>query len=217
MKFSELDSILVATRNANKAKELCHKLELENLAHIRVRTLIEPDFAAIPEVVEDQPTFAANAIKKAKEIAAHPYTPPYTIVLGEDSGLCVKTLNHAPGVHSARYAFLNDAGVDHDNQANLEFLLKQMQKQNDRSAAFITVISLVLRDTDGNLSEPLIVEGKCEGQLTHEARGNQGFGYDPIFIPDGETRTFGEMSLEEKQKFSHRAKAFDELLKALKA
>lgn len=123
---------------------------------------------------------------------------------GEDTGLEVYALNGEPGVKSARYA-----GDGRDFAANIDKLLHNLEEKTNRSARFRTVISLIFNGKEHQF------EGVCEGQIIEQYRGTEGFGYDPVFLPDGDTRTFAEMSLEEKNKFSHRGKAMKKLISFL--
>ena len=122
----------------------------------------------------------------------------------DDTGLEVEVLNNAPGVYSARYA-----GTGHDSEANMNKLLSEMNHKENRKARFRTVIALVL---DG---KEYTFDGIVNGSITTEKRGNSGFGYDPIFMPDGYNKTFGEMPEKDKNKISHRANAFAKLMKLL--
>ena len=124
-----------------------------------------------------------------------------TNCFSEDSGLEVKALNGEPGVKSARYA-----GDGRSNDKNIDKLLANLEGKTDRSARFRTVISLIL---DG---QETLFEGICNGRITDQRKGTQGFGYDPVFLPDGTDKTFGEMDLAEKDQFSHRAKATQKLV-----
>ena len=160
-----------------------------------------------PEPVEDGVTFAENALIKARAAAAH----SGLAALADDSGICVDVLGGSPGVFSAYWA-----GQKKDAAANLELLLDQLRDVADphRSAHFISTIALVTPE-----GREEVVEGLWPGRLAHEASGGGGFGYDPIFVPDGqpdgEQRTVGEFTAEEKQAQSHRARAFAALVPLL--
>ena len=122
----------------------------------------------------------------------------------EDSGLEVNSLNGAPGVHSARYA-----GDETNAEKNIEKLLNELNDLDDRSARFRTVISLIISKKE------YLFEGICPGNITHQPVGQAGFGYDPVFIPDGSDKTFAMMTMEEKNNFSHRKKAMEKLVNFL--
>jgi len=149
------------------------------------------------EIPEPHPTLEANATEKSTVI----YELTGKNCFSEDSGLETEALNGAPGVRSARFA--DDEPEYSSNTGKLLALLKD---QENRNARFKTVISLII-----NGKEELF-EGLCSGTITREPMGTNGFGYDPVFIPDGSTKTFGEMTLEEKQEFSHRKKAVKKLV-----
>lgn len=194
--------IVLATHNPHKVDEF---------AQIVARA--RPDLHVIgydgPEPIEDGVTFAENALIKARAAAAHTGLP----ALADDSGICVDVLGGAPGIFSAYWA-----GQHKDPKANLELLLDQLRDIRDphRTAHFTSVIALVAPTADG--VEERHVEGIWPGRLAHEASGTGGFGYDPIFIPDGQVgpeRTAAELRPEEKQSQSHRARAFDALVPLL--
>lgn len=183
--------IIFATNNSNKVKEIKkstgHRLDIVTLKEAG----IDQD---IPEPYD---TLEENAATKAKTI----YQLTRENCFSEDSGLEVEVLNGAPGVHSARYA-----GEEKSDSNNIQKLLQNMEGINNRNAQFRTVIHLIYN------GKQLQFEGICKGTLTEAASGASGFGYDPIFIPEGETRTFAEMTMDEKNKISHRRKAMDQLI-----
>jgi XTP/dITP diphosphohydrolase len=160
-----------------------------------------PVFSAPPE---NGDSFVANARIKARSMKA---MKPGIWVMGEDSGLMVEGLNGLPGIHSARYA--GPKASDGENVAKLLKMIAIRQIAN-RKAAFISVI--VAFDPEGNEH---IFEGRMEGEIAKAARGTTGFGYDPVFIPEGETKTLSELGLAHKNKISHRAKAVTEMMSAL--
>ena len=129
----------------------------------------------------------------------------------DDTGLEVDALNGAPGVFSARYA----GGEGHDSEANMQKLLRELGENNNRKARFRTVIALILRgekqEVRGEGQEPLLFEGIVNGTIAHEKHGSEGFGYDPIFIPDGYNQSFAELGLDIKNSISHRARAVKKL------
>jgi XTP/dITP diphosphohydrolase len=153
----------------------------------------------LPEPAETENTFIGNAILKARVAAKESGMP----ALADDSGLAVTALNGAPGIYSARWA-----GPKKDFHAAMERVNREMGKAKDRSAAFIC--ALAVGWPDGHAEA---VEGRIDGQLIWPPRGDKGFGYDPIFIPDGYDKTFAEIPASEKQSMSHRAKAFAQLVK----
>ena len=180
--------LLFATRNADKLREIRAELAIPGL-------IIESalDYPDAPEVVEDGDTLEANAIKKAVSLARH----FQCWTLADDTGLEVEALDGAPGIYAGRYA-----GPEATYAENLHKLLAAMSGRRNRRARFRTVIALA--DPLGNART---VDGVCPGRITDSARGGDGFGYDPVFEPEGETRTFAEMSLAEKNRCSHRARA----------
>ena len=192
--------IVLATHNPHKVAEF-----QQIVAQAR------PDLTIIgydgPEPVEDGVTFAQNALIKARAASAH----TGLAALADDSGICVDVLGGSPGVFSAYWA-----GQKKDAVANLELLLDQLRDIADphRTAHFTSTIALVLPD-----GREQVVEGRWPGRLARAASGSGGFGYDPIFIPDGQPagqeRSVGQFSAEEKQAQSHRARAFAELVPLL--
>lgn len=180
--------IVLATRNQGKVKEL-----REMLADFPVDIRSLADFGPLPEVVEDGATFDDNAYKKALFTAKALGLP----AMADDSGLVVEALDGAPGVHSARYA-----GEEADDAANIAKLLKAMEGREDRRAAFVCVLSLAVP-----AGPALTYEGRCEGEITHEPRGSQGFGYDPVMFYAPLGKTFAELTSEEKNRVSHRGAA----------
>jgi len=152
------------------------------------------------DIPEPHDTLEANAREKAVTI----YHMTNTACFSEDTGLEVEALNGEPGVRSARYA-----GEDQSFQNNIDKLLLNLKGQENRKAQFRTVICLIM---EGNIE---FFEGVCEGQIISEQKGGEGFGYDPIFVPNGAEKTFAEMSLEEKNQYSHRRKAVDKLVSFL--
>lgn len=186
--------LIFASNNANKVQEIQQILP----AGI---TLISLKAAGILiDIPEPHDTLEANAREKSTTI----YRLTGQDCFSEDTGLEVAALGGEPGVRSARYA--GDAA---DPAANTAKLLAGLSKISDRRARFRTVISLILAGTEYQF------EGICTGHITNFPQGSNGFGYDPVFIPDGATRSFGEMTMEEKKKFSHRRKATDLLVSFL--
>ena len=188
--------VLLGTKNPNKIREI--KEICAEFCNAEVLTFVECPFS---DVLEDGETFAENARKKAKEICAQTGLP----VLAEDSGLEVDALGGAPGVQSARFA-----GEHRDDRANIEKLLASLQGSTDRRARFRCVAVLVFPD-----GTELLGEGILEGQIAHAPRGSEGFGYDPIFIPDGYTQTLAELGPQIKNVISHRRRALEGLMRQL--
>lgn len=184
--------MVLATRNEGKVKELRRVLSDFD---IDLRSL--NDFGPIPEAVEDGDTFDENAYKKALFTARVLGLP----AISDDSGLVVEALNGAPGVYSARYA-----GENATDEENIKKLLVEMKGESNRKAAFQCVISIAVPS-----GPALTYEGKCEGTITTEPSGNDGFGYDPVFFSPKLGKTFAESSIEEKNKISHRGRALIEI------
>ena len=188
--------IHLATGNAHKVAEFsAFAKAMANRQQCSIEIVMAKQ---MPAVVEDTGTFAGNARKKAQALQAQ--LPADAWVLADDSGVCVAALGGLPGVESAYYA-----GAQHDAAANLRKLTEVMREVPDgqRGAAFVCV--LVLRGPGG---VERVCEGRCEGVLRHEPRGGGGFGYDPLFIPHGQTRTYAELTEAEKNKISHRGRAW---------
>ena len=194
--------IVLATRNAGKIAELRRILGgLRAADGSGVDVVGLEEFPDAPDVPETELTFEGNALLKARAIAAHTGLP----AVADDSGLCVDALGGMPGVLSARWSGrFGDASGDKD-RANLELVLDQLADvaEDRRGGAFVCAAALVL---PGGVEH--CVEGRLRGRIIDAPRGSGGFGYDPIFLPDGETRTTAEMSPEEKDAISHRGRAF---------
>lgn len=209
-------TLLIATHNPHKVAEIQSLLGLT----YRCRHLSE--FSDPPAVVEDAPTFAGNAIKKA--VALRDWWQrtqagaSLDYVLADDSGLEVDALNGAPGVHSARFAALgsdvSSNATDADNNAKLLRLLKGVPAEK-RTARFKCVMALL--PTHGTVATPELFVGACEGRIAFECRGKGGFGYDPLFLPQGYDRTFAELGAAIKNQLSHRARALEHLKAWLEA
>ena len=189
--------LVFATNNAHKLDEISsmlgEKVELLSLKDIHCHV-------DIPETAD---TLEGNAMLKAEYI----YKNYGLDCFADDTGLEVEALNGAPGVYSARYA----GGEEHNAEANMQKLLQNMQGVQNRKAQFRTAICLIL---DGKKH---LFEGIVKGEIIKEKRGSSGFGYDPIFVPEGYTKTFAEMGNETKNKISHRALAVEKLCRFLKA
>jgi XTP/dITP diphosphohydrolase len=180
---------VLATRNEGKVRELARILDDVDLVGLG-------EYPDAPEVAETGATFEENALLKARAIAAFTGRPS----VADDSGLCVDALNGMPGIFSARWS-----GTHGDDKANLDLLLAQIADVPDerRQANFTCAAAIAYPDGATH-----VVLGKVTGQLIRERRGSGGFGYDPIFVPDGYDVTTAEMTAEEKDAISHRGKAF---------
>ena len=186
------DTVVLATRNQGKLRELARILGDQ----IRLSGLDE--FPGAPDVPETGSTFEENALLKARAVAAHAGLP----AVADDSGLCVDALNGMPGVLSARWA-----GGHGDDKANLDLVLAQVAEVPDArlGARFVCAAALVVPD---GAPREWVVTGEVVGRLLREPRGSGGFGYDPIFVPDGFALTTAEMTPEAKDAISHRGRAF---------
>lgn len=199
--------IVLATRNEHKVDEVRRILaEAEQDTTAAIDVIPATQFPDAPEVVEDGSTFAANAALKAVALAEFTGLP----AIADDSGLCVDALNGMPGIFSARWSGRQgDPGRD---LANLELVLAQTADVPDsrRGASFHCAVALALPD-----GQVRVVEGRVDGRLIREPRGQQGFGYDPIFIADGSDRTTAQLAPAEKDAISHRGRAIRALLPVL--
>lgn len=188
--------LIFATNNANKVAE--------------IQSLVGPDFNIIDmqsagidiDIPEPHDTLNENALEKASTI----FKITTTNCFSEDTGLEIESLNGAPGVKSARYA-----GEDRNFQANIDKVLEELSNKENRKAQFRTVICLIWEN------QTYYFEGICKGQIARTMQGEKGFGYDPIFIPDGSDKSFAQMSMEEKNSFSHRQKAVTQLFEFLRS
>jgi XTP/dITP diphosphohydrolase len=195
------DCVVLATRNAAKLRELARILHEPKIPLAGLDA-----FPGVPDVAETGATFEENALLKARAIARYTHLP----AVADDSGLCVDALNGMPGVLSARWA-----GGHGDDKANLDLVLAQVADIPDarRGARFVCAAALVL---PGETSHEVVVTGSLAGRLTRERRGSGGFGYDPIFLPDGFDLTTAEMTPEAKDAISHRGRAFRALVPFIK-
>jgi len=182
--------LVFATNNPNKLREINHILgnsfQLLSLNDLKIEN----------DIPENEPTLEGNALHKARHINRLVNMD----VFADDTGLEIDALDGRPGVHSARFA-----GEAKDSNDNIDKVLGLLGSESDRRARFRTVIALII---DGR---EFLFDGRAEGRIIYEKRGNEGFGYDPVFVPEGETRTFAEMPLSEKNLISHRARAFEKL------
>ncbi|HNV30374.1 MAG TPA: RdgB/HAM1 family non-canonical purine NTP pyrophosphatase [Cyclobacteriaceae bacterium] len=188
-------TICFATNNEHKLKEiralLGNEFRLVGLAEVGCNE----------ELAEDQTTLEGNSLQKAEYV----FRKSGTSCFADDTGLEVEVLNNEPGVFSARYA-----GEQRSAEDNMNLLLKNLSGKDNRNARFRTVITLI---TPEGIRQ---FEGEVHGKIIDEKRGTEGFGYDPIFLPDGFSKTLAEMTLEEKSAISHRARAFKKLIAYLK-
>jgi len=200
-----MDKIVFATNNKHKIEEIRALLSASgSQVGEKYEILSLSDIGCTADIPETSDTFAGNALQKAEYVKSRFGYDCFA----DDSGLEVRALGMAPGVHSARYAA--DEGHDHDSEANMDKLLSRMQRIKKREAQFRTVIVLIL---GGQTYE---FEGICKGTISTERLGSGGFGYDPIFVPNGHTESFAQMSLEAKNEISHRGKAVRQLVEFLK-
>ncbi len=193
--------LVFATNNTNKL------LEISNLIGSNIKLLSLSNIGCFDEIPEDQDTIEGNAFQKAWFI----YEKYHKNCFADDTGLEVEALNGRPGVYSARYSEdeAPEISKEYRSEANIGKLIREMKDIKNRKAAFRTIICLVI---DG---EKIFFEGKVNGMIINKKKGFSGFGYDPVFIPDGYNKTYAEMSLEEKNKISHRAKAIEKLTEYL--
>lgn len=195
--FPVAGEIVIASHNAGKVREIG-----DLLAPLGV-TALSAGVLGLPEPEETADSFAGNALLKARAAAAAAVLP----ALADDSGLAVRALGGDPGIHSARWA-----GPERDFALAMSKVNRALGETLDRSAAFVCVLALAKPD-----GSEAVFEGTVAGRLVWPPRGDRGFGYDPIFAPDGHETTFGEMEPAAKHAISHRARAFAELLAAWRA
>ena len=196
--------LVLATHNQGKVRELAEMLSNSyqpSADNHYIEVISLKSYPNAPEVIEDRATYAENASKKASVIAQ--YTGLLT--LADDAGLEINALNGAPGVNSKRWV-----GEDATDAQRIASLLEALEGVPDRRARFVAAIAVVHPDT-----VPEVVVGVCEGQITHTPAGQSGFGYDPIFVPNGYEQTFAELGEEIKNQISHRAKALQQALALL--
>ncbi len=196
-----MHTLIFATNNQHKVDE--------------IQSLVGQDFNIIPlktagidiDIPEPHDSLQENAAEKANTIFAITQQNCFS----EDTGLEIEALAGAPGVKSARYA-----GEDRDFQANIDKVLLNLKDQENRAAQFRTVICLIWKEADQNTTTHYF-EGICKGVITEGMQGEKGFGYDPIFIPEGANKSFAQMSMEEKNSYSHRQKAVTQLFEFLRS
>ncbi|MEN9400285.1 MAG: hypothetical protein RL632_1388 [Bacteroidota bacterium] len=183
--------LVFATHNTNKAREI------QSIMPSGVEILSLEDIGCDEDIPETGDTLTENALQKARYV----YSKFGLNCFADDTGLEVAALNNEPGVYSARYA-----GPEKDANANMDLLLHNLWNHSDRSARFRTCIALIIH------GEETLFVGTVEGRIGAEKLGSEGFGYDPIFYPEASTRTFAEMTLNEKSEQSHRARAFKKMI-----
>jgi len=185
-----LMTLVFASNNEHKIKEI------NSLLGSSFKLLSLHDINIIEDIPEEEPTIEGNALSKARFV----YNKTGRDVFADDTGLEIKSLNGLPGVHSARFA-----GENKDSSANIEKALSMLGNTKLREARFRTVIALIIKKKE------YLFEGIVNGTITYAKSGTEGFGYDPIFVPEGRSSTFAEMGLAEKNTVSHRARAFEKL------
>ena len=203
--------IVFATNNLHKLQEV------RQILGDSFEVLSLKDIGCDVDIPETGQTLEENALQKAQYIYDHYHMS----VFADDTGLEVEALNGAPGIYSARYASMVDgSSVSHDSEANMACLLKELGENNNRKARFRTVIALILKKDIcpcgcTSVKEIHQFEGIVEGEIIRERRGGEGFGYDPIFQPDGYDKTFAELGMGIKNHISHRARAVQKLAEFL--
>lgn len=183
--------IIFATNNAHKLSEV------RQILGDAFEVLSLNDIGCHEDIPETAPTLEGNALQKARYVHEHYGSDCFA----DDTGLEVAALGGAPGVHTARYAEEQGWGASHDSGANMDCLLHNLEKITDRRARFRTVIALLIK------GEEHLFEGIVEGTILHERHGSEGFGYDPVFQPNGYDTSFAEMSPQDKNAISHRGRA----------
>ena len=187
--------LIIASQNQNKL------VEFKKILGDKINLFSLSDIGLNQEIPENEKTIKKNAMFKAKFVN----TQTGKNVFADDTGLEIDSLNGEPGVYSARYS-----GVDRNPDKNIELVLRKLKNKANRNSRFKTIISLIIDGKSVNF------EGVVEGKITEEKRGSNGFGYDPIFQPNGYASTFGQMSLKEKNKISHRSIAINKMVQYLK-
>lgn len=187
--------LIIASQNQNKL------VEFKKILGDKINLFSLSDIGLNQEIPENEKTIKKNAMFKAKFVNIQTGKN----VFADDTGLEIDSLNGEPGVYSARYS-----GVERNPDKNIELVLTKLKNKTNRNSRFKTIISLIIDGKSVNF------EGVVEGKITEEKRGSNGFGYDPIFQPNGYSSTFGEMSLKEKNKISHRSIAINKMVQYLK-
>ena len=190
VKLNQIMKLVFASNNEHKIREI-NSLLGNSFSLLSLR-----DVNINEDIPEEEPQLEGNALSKARFV----FNATGFDVFADDTGLEIEALNGMPGVHSARFA-----GEKKDSSENIQKVLSMLGSSDNRKARFRTVIALILDKKE------YLFEGTVEGTITKEIRGSEGFGYDPVFIPEGKTSTFAEMELAEKNTVSHRARAFEKL------
>ena len=196
-----MKKIVFATNNQHKLDEIREILG-KNFEIVSLN-----DIGCHEDIPETGNTLEENARQKAEYI----YNKYHLSCFADDTGLEVDALNGAPGVYSARYA----GGEGHDSEANMQKLLRELGENNNRKARFRTAIALLVREEEDENPKLLLFEGIVNGTIAREKHGTEGFGYDPIFVPEGYTQSFAELGTDIKNKISHRARAVKKLAEYL--
>lgn len=200
--------LIVATNNSHKLSEIRSMLDE------KIQVLSLKDIGLDADIEENGTTLAENSHIKAAFVARHlkqkGYPHPYAVI-ADDTGLLVDALDGEPGVRTARYAGGDGPG---DSEANMNLLLKNLEGKENRKAHFSTVITMI-EEQASFITKIKYFEGKVEGTILTEKHGKEGFGYDPVFMPDGYDKSFAELGLEIKNKISHRAMAVNKLVEYL--
>ena len=192
-----MKKIVFATNNAHKLDEI------RQILGSRFQVLSLNDIDCHDEIPEDHDTLEENSRQKAEYI----FSKYHIDCFADDTGLEVEALNGEPGVHSARYA----EGTDHDSEANMRKLLQRLGNNPNRRARFRTVITLIESGVGEDEKKETLFEGIVEGAIAFEKKGSEGFGYDPIFVPEGYTQSFAQLGVDIKNTISHRARAVEKL------
>lgn len=203
--------IVFATNNQHKLQEI------RQILGNRVEVLSLKDIGCDVDIPETGQTLEENALQKARYI----YDNYHIDCFADDTGLEVEALNGAPGIYSARYASMENGAASHDSEANMARLLRELADQDNRTARFRTVIALILKKDVcpcgcTSIKQEHLFEGIVNGEITRERSGAEGFGYDPIFRPEGYDKTFAELGADIKNQISHRARATQKLAEYLK-
>ncbi|MBO5538905.1 MAG: non-canonical purine NTP diphosphatase [Prevotella sp.] len=192
-----MKKIVFATNNAHKLDEI------RQILGSRFQVLSLNDIDCHDEIPEDHDTLEENSRQKAEYI----FSKYHIDCFADDTGLEVEALNGEPGVHSARYA----EGTDHDSEANMRKLLQRLGEDPNRRARFRTVITLIESGVGEDEKKETLFEGIVEGAIAFEKKGSEGFGYDPVFVPEGYTQSFAQLGVDIKNTISHRARAVEKL------
>ena len=202
--------IVFATNNQHQLQEI------RQILGNRVEVLSLKDIGCDVDIPETGQTLEENALQKARYI----YDNYHIDCFADDTGLEVEALNGAPGIYSARYASMENGAASHDSEAHMARLLRELADQDNRTARFRTVIALILKKDVcpcgcTSIKQEHLFEGIVNGEITRERNGAEGFGYDPIFRPEGFEQTFAEMTAEQKNGISHRGRAVAKLCEFL--